>query len=70
MTYIFKYRLSTRFPMTEYEIPIYPYTLYMYIGEKPLEAVFSIQASTRVRLKASVREKASTHERQACVRRD
>jgi len=56
--------------MTEYEIPIYPYTSYMYIGEKPLEAVFSFQASTRVRLKASVREKASVHDRQACVRRD
>ena len=56
--------------MTEYEIPIYPYTSYMYIGEKPLEAVFSFQASTRGKLKASVREKASTHDRQACVRRD
>jgi len=59
-----------RYSMTEYEIPIYPYTSYMYIGEKPLEAVFSFQASTRVRLKASVHEEASRHERQACVRRD
>jgi len=42
----------------------------MYIGEKPLEAVFSFQAGTRGKLKASVREKASTHDRQACVRRD
>jgi len=50
--------------MTEYEIPIYPYTLYMYIGEKPLEAVFSIQASTRVR-QACVKKQAGMRDKRA-----